>query len=320
MKIKQNLSAWNVNEKKFPKGGKIGSKLKFLVRYAILAPSGYNSQPWKFRISGNELGVWADLERGRNSSDPEHRELFISVGCAITNLEIAAKYFGMSYKLFYFPHQENKDLVAIFSFEGEKKSEGEVLFRAIKKRQTNRNGYEDKLIAKEKLTELEKMINISGVRLNLASKPGVKNALAKLIGESIKIWHQDNELVKELKSWFGLDSKGEQVKAEKERNLAIEAPTIAVLASEKDDRLAWVKTGIVYEILALKMVSLGIQNAFFNAVIQLPGQRRKLQSLLGVKGFPQLIFRLGYAKDGAHTPRRLLGLVIENLSLSFRSF
>ena len=101
MKEKNSLSAWNVKERQFPKNGKMESKLKFLVRYAILAPSGFNSQPWKFKITDNVIEVWADLDRSRREVDPKDRELYISVGCAIANLEIAARYFGMIFEKEY---------------------------------------------------------------------------------------------------------------------------------------------------------------------------------------------------------------------------
>ena len=48
--MKESLAVWNIKPERFPKKGTWKNKLKFLVRYGILAPSGHNSQPWKFMI------------------------------------------------------------------------------------------------------------------------------------------------------------------------------------------------------------------------------------------------------------------------------
>jgi hypothetical protein len=39
------LTAWNVSENNFPAKGSNSEKLKFMLRYAILAPSSHNTQP-----------------------------------------------------------------------------------------------------------------------------------------------------------------------------------------------------------------------------------------------------------------------------------
>ena len=48
--MKENYRAWEIKEGDFPRGGSMREKLEFLVRYAILAPSSHNAQPWKFRV------------------------------------------------------------------------------------------------------------------------------------------------------------------------------------------------------------------------------------------------------------------------------
>jgi nitroreductase len=48
--LPKNLEAWEVMESDFPEEDSLQDKLKFLLRYAILAPSGPNSQPWNFAI------------------------------------------------------------------------------------------------------------------------------------------------------------------------------------------------------------------------------------------------------------------------------
>ncbi|MDM7912406.1 MAG: hypothetical protein QUS09_04850, partial [Methanotrichaceae archaeon] len=58
-----NFAAWDVKESDFPEEGTTEDQLKFLLRYAILAPSGPNSQPWKFAVNISTIFVYADLKR-----------------------------------------------------------------------------------------------------------------------------------------------------------------------------------------------------------------------------------------------------------------
>lgn len=43
--------SWNVSEEEFPLQGGPEEKLRFLLNYAVLAPSGHNTQPWLFRLN-----------------------------------------------------------------------------------------------------------------------------------------------------------------------------------------------------------------------------------------------------------------------------
>jgi len=61
-----------------------------LVRAGILAASPHNTQPWLFRVSGNQIEVLADSTRNTGALDPFLRELHIGIGCALENMSVAA--------------------------------------------------------------------------------------------------------------------------------------------------------------------------------------------------------------------------------------
>lgn len=65
-----------------------------IASYASKAPSGHNTQPWKFHITDSTITVLPNLDVALPVVDRNNRELFISLGCAIENLCIAASYFG----------------------------------------------------------------------------------------------------------------------------------------------------------------------------------------------------------------------------------
>ncbi|MEK7193692.1 MAG: hypothetical protein AAB652_02780 [Patescibacteria group bacterium] len=48
--MKSNYAPWAIDIVVFPKEGAIEDQLRFLLGFAILAPSGHNSQLWSFKI------------------------------------------------------------------------------------------------------------------------------------------------------------------------------------------------------------------------------------------------------------------------------
>jgi len=89
------LHAWQVSADDFPAEGSSEEKLWFVVRYAILAPSSHNTQPWRFRIHGNVVEVHADFTRALPVVDPENRELIMSCGAAVFHLRAAIRYLAV---------------------------------------------------------------------------------------------------------------------------------------------------------------------------------------------------------------------------------
>ena len=67
------------------------AQMRELVRYATLAASGHNTQPWQFAIKANMIEIHPDLTRHLPAVDPSDRELWISLGCALENLLVAAR-------------------------------------------------------------------------------------------------------------------------------------------------------------------------------------------------------------------------------------
>jgi nitroreductase len=58
------LDVWKISEDEFPKDGPMLEKLKFFLRYAILAPSTHNTQPWAYRIVNNNIiELYSDRKR-----------------------------------------------------------------------------------------------------------------------------------------------------------------------------------------------------------------------------------------------------------------
>jgi hypothetical protein len=67
-----------------------------LIRYATLAASSHNTQPWKFRIQEDQVTILPDFSRRCPVVDPDDSHLFKSLGCAAENLVHAAAAQGFS--------------------------------------------------------------------------------------------------------------------------------------------------------------------------------------------------------------------------------
>lgn len=87
---------WQIKKSDFPKNQSIEEKIKFLLNYAILAPSAHNTQPWAFSVSQNIATFYINPKRVLKDSDVFGRQAYISMGCALENFFSALKCFGMA--------------------------------------------------------------------------------------------------------------------------------------------------------------------------------------------------------------------------------
>ena len=83
------------------------------------------------------------------------------------------------------------------------------------------------------------------------------------------------------------------------------------ISSDADTKSAWVRTGQVYQRLALHMTSMNIKTAFLNQPNEVPEVRTQFQSALGFGGaLPQLLLRFGIANRMPNSFRRSVDDVI----------
>ena len=54
---------WSFDDDEFYELESPHEQIEFLLRYAILAPSGHNRQPWSFQITKEGVEVFADYSR-----------------------------------------------------------------------------------------------------------------------------------------------------------------------------------------------------------------------------------------------------------------
>ena len=177
-------------------------RLKFLLRYAILAPSGPNTQPWKFAINDDSISVFADLSRALPFVDPSNRTLYMSVGCAIANLAVAGAHFGFAPHVSYFPDGQESDLVADVQLSPGGKDLQEDLFPQIQRRHTTKDRYENAAIEPSILKEIEKSINLPDFYLSYMPDENSKAKMADLVSRAHQIQLAKKEFRHNLGEWL----------------------------------------------------------------------------------------------------------------------
>jgi hypothetical protein len=105
---------WLVDPARFAALRSSAERLRFLVNYAVLAPSGHNTQPWIFRVIGEQR---LDLRAGRSRAlaivDPDDPALVISCGAALANLRLAAGALGLALAVEVLPEPGDPDTCSL---------------------------------------------------------------------------------------------------------------------------------------------------------------------------------------------------------------
>ena len=93
----------HIDEQDYPESGSPEARLAFLVRYAAIAPSSHNTQPWSFEVGEGGVDLHIEEAGWLRVADQDRRELHVSLGCALENLLVAAEHFGYGHRTTYFP-------------------------------------------------------------------------------------------------------------------------------------------------------------------------------------------------------------------------
>lgn len=341
MKARPVSNEWKINFEQFPAGGSPEEKLGFVLNYAILAPSSHNTQPWLFQIEGSVLEVMADMTRALPVTDPDGRELVMSCGAALFHIRLALQYFGYASEVEMFPDRERTTLLArlTLGLRCESETDQIVLFQSIPRRRTNRSAFRDSPLPESLLGELRTDAEAEGAWLLSAASEPDRVAIADLVAEADRIQWANRKFRGELAAWLrpnkrpgrdgipgyaeGLEDLSSQVgplvvrtfdlgknRAAKDRDIALYSPVLAVVGTDGDAPIDWMRAGQALARVLLRARSEDAWASFLNQAIEVPDIRERLRADLGCPGCPQLLVRFGYADEVPPTPRRPLKQVL----------
>jgi hypothetical protein len=321
---------WTLREADFPIGEAAAARSRYLLRYAILAPSTKNTQPWKFSIDGDRIDVLPDLTRWLRISDPDQRELHISLGCALENLIVAADHFGYACRVSYGPPDGGRPgTVVSVTVEPAPvvapRMRPAGLFEGLTSRQTIHGAFTAQRIRPATRRQFEHLKMETDVHLLLTRERAATCALGALNAEADIAELGDIAYRRELAHWVGqgvfgtswtVSKLGQVVlphldngptQARRDEALLKNTPLLGLISTVDDDRASQVKAGQLFERICLRATILGISVHPMSQTLQIPTLRREVARITGQTPlYPQQLFRIGYAplRRPRHTPRR----------------
>ncbi|MDP3779014.1 MAG: nitroreductase family protein [bacterium] len=136
--------------------GLVQEDIQKILDVAIHAPSGSNSQPWKFIVRGSTISIIAIPEKDHPILNYRNRGTWVAHGALIENIIIAASSYGYEALVGnYFSDGNNQNLVTNISLE-KKNIAPDTLYPFIQKRTTNRKRYAQTVLTPEQKDALIK--------------------------------------------------------------------------------------------------------------------------------------------------------------------
>jgi nitroreductase len=342
--MKDNYESWKLDYKEFYQLADSNDKLKFLLRFALLAPSSHNSQPWRFNIVDNQIVIYPEESRELRKSDKNNRQLYLSLGAALQNIVIAGKFYGYKTNIEYLPEEFNGSATVITLEESDSAVTGdEGLIKAITTRHSNRNKYSSKRLSDRFINSL-KDLSSSDLKVYIVSDRKLKDKISEVVTDATIEAMDDSGFREELSGYiksnitkskvgmpmfgFGMPTPPSLLASQVLRRFNLNklgrsadlallkeyTPYFVLILSSlgSDNEEGWIRAGQIFESIALMAERESIRTAPLAAAIQIGENYKKIQNILGTNLRPQMFFRMGYGEDVSHhSPRLHLEDVLE---------
>ena len=271
--------------------------------------------------------------------DPDDRELFVSLGCAVENLCLAAQTKG--YKSVVSVGDTG---VVTVSLAEEADVKPSPLFNQIDVRQTNRSVYSGEEIALDALRKLQSVCSEKGISVHYYARQTKQfNDIEQYVLQGNTRQMQNEAFKAELKSWMRFNKKHQDQTldglsyavfgapnvprwmAEPIMSMAINAKTqnkadrekidsashLVLFTTRENSRREWVSLGRTLQRFLLTTTELGVAHAYLNQPNEEAEIASEMTRTLGLDGeYPTILLRIGYGKQQAYSKRRPIGDVI----------
>jgi sulfur-carrier protein adenylyltransferase/sulfurtransferase len=161
------------------------------------APSGSNSQPWRFKVRGNKVEVLAFPETEHKVFNYRNRGTWIALGALLENVRIASRELGFRPEIEVPPYDPATKIFANILFQ-KTSPETDPLYPAIWKRATNRKPYKKQpLSAAQKSELLKTAAGFNNSEFRLVDDPEAMSKLGRLMAVN-EIVMLENKLLHNL--------------------------------------------------------------------------------------------------------------------------
>ncbi|UUU38663.1 Acg family FMN-binding oxidoreductase [Streptomyces sp. NBC_00162] len=314
-----------------------------LVGDAVTAPSMHNAQPWKFVFSpdGNVIELHGDLDRAMTRTDPNHRALHLGCAAALFNLRVSAVHHGLRARVQLLPDDSRPWLLATAAIDGPSDEDHELaaLHAALRRRHTSRFPFSDEPVPDALVDGLKGAARLEGCRLAVPGDWHIETVLGlvrdaehredidPLVREETSAWTSDAHAPTGTRrdgipaAAFGPRSSGgpspvrdfgrDHPAADRGWAVFEKRPQLALLGTQTDTRVDWLRAGQALERVLLQATSDGLATSMTSQPLEWPELRWTVRDPVEVMGHVQMVLRLGYGPHGPETPRRPVADVLE---------
>jgi hypothetical protein len=255
---------------------------------AGFAPSILDSQPWRWRLTGNTLALY--LDRGRIvDADADGRLAIISCGAALHHARITLAAEGWRLTVSRRPDPADPDRLASLRLEERSLAEptDAPLTGSIPLRRTDRSPVTGAPIAAAQLKAISAAVRAEETSLHVLYPDEILD-LAQVAsgGRPVRIESGDRSTGA---GPAGLaDDRG---------------ATFALLYGHTDEPEDWLRAGEALSAAWLTATAAGVSVLPLSAAVEVAATRQAVQIMIGCVGYPYLLLRLGRATTPPSGPR-----------------
>ena len=294
-------------------------QLEAAARASLLAPSVFNTQPWRWRIAGDAMELYADSDRHLPTTDPDGRLLMLSCGTALHHARTALAAAGWTATVERLPDETHPGLLARVRLEHAVPPDpaAQAMAAAMPRRRTDRRAFGDRPVPEAVITRLRRFVEVEGAYLHLVGAdqlPMLAVATEHAAGAEL----DDPAYRAELERWTNRPSwRGDGVPPATgvrpaPRPVPVRDFTAGTTAGltpgdEIDKGAAYVVVfgmadrpvdvlcgGEALSALLLEATAEGLATAPLSDAVEVGWTRNLLRGLLSGIGEPYLVVRLGY--------------------------
>jgi nitroreductase len=314
-----------------------------IVELAVRAPSVHNTQPWRWRATGDSLELYADRSRQLPLSDPDGRNLVVSCGTALHHAVRASLALGWSADVARLPDPGQPDLLARVELRtagdapGQPRPEHSEVVATIEARRTDRRRFTSWPVPDETLVNLAEQATTAGIHAVAVLDLSRRFRAERIVTAARSRQSRDRLIAAEQQSWVDrgpsdgvpsavLPAERPAMSASPGRYPPGGAPDpghdiegsdgLVVLTAARDEPLSWLRAGEGLSALWLTATEESLSVVPLSQAIEDDVSRRELaEQVLDGFGTPIILVRIGWQQISRSelpaTPRRPVDEVLE---------
>jgi hypothetical protein len=292
----------------------------------------FNTQPWKWHITGTTMDLHADPDRRLHTTDPDGRLLLLSCGAALHHARIALAATGHTVTVNRLPDPNQPHLLARLTLGPPAPPDPQAVTQAaaISRRHTDRRAFSDRPVTDHTLTDLRHTVEAQGAYLHIVPHDqipilGITTEQAATAETSDPAYRAELTAWTNRPAWTGdgvppATAVEPALRRVPVRDFAPHGADVlpaghdhdkgaeyAIIFGLDDAPLDLLRGGEALSALLLTATAAGLSTAPLSEAVEIAWPRYLLRELLSDVGEPYVVVRLGYIASTQPlpaTPRR----------------